>query len=104
MGGSYRGAVLAAAAAAGERAVVLRGTTTGDTAALPGRADVNLLVRNATAGANGSVILMHVNLPYAQQTLPRIIAYYRVRGFSFVTLDQMFRVTGPVPFPSTGTR
>jgi peptidoglycan/xylan/chitin deacetylase (PgdA/CDA1 family) len=42
---------------------------------------------------------MHANLPYTQLALPRIIAYYRERGFEFVTLGQMFGVPGPVPFP-----
>jgi peptidoglycan/xylan/chitin deacetylase (PgdA/CDA1 family) len=99
MGGSWNTTVLAAAAAAKERAVVLWDATTGDTGRLPGRADVDLLVRNATRGTDGSIILMHANLPYTQQALPRIIAYYRERGFEFVTLGQMFGVPGPVPFP-----
>lgn len=99
MGGSWNTAVLAAAAAAKERAVVLWDATTGDTGRLPGRTDVDLLVRNATRGTDGSIILMHANLPYTQQALPRIIAYYRERGFEFVTLGQMFGVPGPVPFP-----
>lgn len=99
MGGSWNTTVLAAAAAAKERAVVLWDATTGDTGRLPGRTDVDLLVRNATRGTDGSIILMHANLPYTQQALPRIIAYYRERGFEFVTLGQMFGVPGPVPFP-----
>jgi peptidoglycan-N-acetylglucosamine deacetylase len=98
-GGSWNVTVLAAVAAAGERAVVLWDTTTGDTAPMPGRSNVDQLVHNATRGTNGSIILMHANLPYTQQALPRIIAYYRERGFEFVTLGQMFAVPGPVPFP-----
>jgi len=97
-GGAWNPTVLAAAAAAGERAVVLWSATTGDTAPLPGRSDVDRLVRDAIKGSNGGIILMHANLPYTQQALPRIIAYYRERGFDFVTLGQMFRVPGPVPF------
>jgi peptidoglycan/xylan/chitin deacetylase (PgdA/CDA1 family) len=103
LGGAWNGTVLSAAAAAGERAVVLWDTTTGDSAALPWRTSVDLLVRNATRGTNGSIILMHANQPYTQQALPRIIASYRARGFEFVTLGQMFGVDGPVPFPP-GTR
>ena len=99
MGGAWNQTVLKAAAAAGQRAVVLWDATTGDTAAAPGRTKVNLLVHNATLGRNGSIILMHANLPYTQQALPQIIAYYRARGFEFVTLGQMFGVPGPVPFP-----
>jgi peptidoglycan/xylan/chitin deacetylase (PgdA/CDA1 family) len=98
-GGSWDMAVLAAAAAAGERAVVLWCATTADTAPMPSRSKVDLLVRNATRARNGGIILMHANLPYTQLALPRIIAYYRDRGFAFVTLGQMFGVPGPVPFP-----
>jgi peptidoglycan/xylan/chitin deacetylase (PgdA/CDA1 family) len=98
-GGSWNGLVLAAAAAAGERAVVLWCATTADTAPMPGRSNVDLLVHNATKARNGGIILMHANLPYTQLALPRIIAYYRERGFEFVTLGQMFGVPGPVPFP-----
>jgi peptidoglycan/xylan/chitin deacetylase (PgdA/CDA1 family) len=99
-GGAWNGDVLTAAAAAGERAVVLWDLTDGDTAPLPGRANVSLLVKNATKGVNGSILLMHANLPYAQQALPLEIAYYRAKGYEFVTLGQMFGVKGPVPFPS----
>jgi peptidoglycan/xylan/chitin deacetylase (PgdA/CDA1 family) len=98
-GGSWDRAVLAASAAAGERAVVLWSATTGDTAPMPSRSRVDLLVRNATKAGNGGIILMHANLPYTQLALPRIIAYYRSHGFEFVTLGQMFGVPGPVPFP-----
>jgi peptidoglycan/xylan/chitin deacetylase (PgdA/CDA1 family) len=98
-GGSWSRTVLAAAAAAGERAVVMWSATTGDTAPWPSRSRVDLLVRNATRTGNGGIILMHANLPYTQLALPRIIAYYRSRGFEFVTLGQMFGIPGPVPFP-----
>jgi len=98
-GGSWTPSVLAAAAASGERAVVLWSATTGDTAPMPGRSNVDDLVRNATKGTSGAIILMHANLPYTQLALPRIIAYYRARGFEFVTLGQMFGVAGPIPFP-----
>jgi peptidoglycan-N-acetylglucosamine deacetylase len=98
MGGLWNQEVLEAAAAAGERAVVLWDTTAGDTAGLPGRADIDLLVRNATKGTNGSIVLMHANLPYTQQALPRIIAAYRARGFTFVTVGQLLGIRGPVPF------
>jgi peptidoglycan-N-acetylglucosamine deacetylase len=101
-GGSWARVVLAAAAAAGERAVVLWSATTADTAPMPSRSRVDLLVRNATKAGNGGIILMHANLPFTQLALPRIIAYYRSRGFEFVTLGQLFHVPGPVPFPPAG--
>lgn len=98
-GGAWNGDVLTAAAAAGERAVVLWDLTDGDTAPLPGRANISLLIKNAEKGIYGSILLMHANLPYAQQALPAEIAYYRAKGYEFVTLGQMFGVPGPVPFP-----
>ena len=96
-GGAYDATVLAAAQAAGERALVLWDTTDGDT----GRPydDIVLIERHAEQGHGGSILLMHANLPYAQQALPSIIAWYRARGYTFVTLGQLFGVPGPVPFP-----
>lgn len=98
MGGLWNQKVLEAAAAADQQAVVLWDTTSGDSARLPGRADIDLLVRNATRGTSGSIVLMHANLPYTQQALPRIIAAYRARGFTFVTVGQLLGIRGPVPF------
>ena len=97
-GGEYDATVLAAAEAAGERALVLWDTTDGDT----GRPhdDIALLEYHAEQGHDGSILLMHANLPYAQQALPSIIAWYRARGYTFVTLGQLFGVPGPVPFPA----
>ena len=99
MGGSWNQLVLGAATTAGEQAVVLWDTTDGDTAPAPSRTKVDLLVRDATRGIKGSIILMHANLPYAQQALPQIIAYYKARGYEFVTIGQMLGIPGPVPFP-----
>ena len=99
MGGSWNNTVLKAAAAAGEQAVALWDVTDGDTAAMPGRANIATLVANATQGGPGSIILMHANLPYAQQALPQIIEYYLSRGYTFVTLGQLFGIDGRVPYP-----
>jgi len=74
--------VLEAGAAARQHAVVLWDTTSGDSARIPGRSDVDLLVPNPIRGTNGSIILMHANLRYAQQALPGIIAAYRARCFN----------------------
>lgn len=99
-GGSWDENVLTGAEVAGERAVVLWDTTDGDAAPPPGSEDVRLLVHNATEGLPGSIILMHANLPYAQQALPQIITYYANAGFRFVTVGQMLGIPGPVPFAS----
>lgn len=95
-GGAWNATVLAGAAAAGECGVVRWDITTGDTGGGP--SDVAQLVRNGEEGRPGSILLMHANLPYAQQALPAIIAFYRARGYTFVTLGQMFGIGGPVPF------
>ena len=99
MGGSWNQTALNAASAAGERVMALWDISDGDTAALPYRANVDHLVANAIQGGPGSVLLMHANLPYAQQALPRIIEYYQSKGYTFVTLGQMFGLGGPVPYP-----
>jgi peptidoglycan/xylan/chitin deacetylase (PgdA/CDA1 family) len=93
-GGAVDEMVLQAAAAAGERAVVTWDTTLGDT----GRGSVAELIANGVRGTNGSIVLMHANHDLTQLALPAVIANYRARGFSFVTLGQLFGVPGPVPF------
>jgi peptidoglycan/xylan/chitin deacetylase (PgdA/CDA1 family) len=68
-GGAWNTTVLAAA---GECGVVRWDIATGDTGGDP--SDVAQLVRNGEQGRTGSILLMHANLPYAQQALPAIIA------------------------------
>ncbi len=96
-GGAVDEMVLRAAAAAGERAVVTWDTTLGDT----GRGSVAELIANGIRGIDGSIVLMHANHDLTQLALPAVIANYRARGFSFVTLGQLFGVPGPVPFGPT---
>jgi hypothetical protein len=78
---------------------VLWDVTSGDTSRMPLRANVDYLVRSALRGKDGDVLLLHANLPYTTEALPRIIAGYRARGFDFVTVGQLYGVSGPVPFP-----
>ena len=94
--GSWDRTVLVAAAAAGQRAVVLWDTTFGDT----GRGGVDQLIANAERGTNGSIVLMHANAGLTQQALPAVIASYRARGFTFVTVGQLLGIPGPAPFTS----
>jgi peptidoglycan-N-acetylglucosamine deacetylase len=76
--------VVRAATAAGFKAVVMWDVDARDWEGWsPGR-----LVRNATRGTNGSIVVMHA-LPATVRVLPRIIHYYRQRGFRFVTVPQM---------------
>jgi len=95
-GGHYNSITLQAAAAAGERALVNWDTDEGD--ADGDYTNVARLISLGEQGENGSIILMHANAGYTTAALPSIIAYYRQRGFTFVTLGQLLGVPGPVPF------
>jgi peptidoglycan/xylan/chitin deacetylase (PgdA/CDA1 family) len=95
-GGYVDTLVLQAADAAGERYVVKWDTDDGDTAR--NGDNVPLIIANAEKGGPGSILLVHANRPYTQQALPAIIAFYRTRGFAFVTLGQMLGIEGPVPY------
>ena len=95
-GGDYNSVTLQAAAAAGERAVVDWDTDEGD--ADGDYTNIDRLISMGEQGQNGSIILMHANGGYTTAALPSIIAYYRNRGFTFVTLGQLLGVPGPVPY------
>jgi peptidoglycan/xylan/chitin deacetylase (PgdA/CDA1 family) len=95
-GGHYNSITLQAAAAAGERAVVDWDTDEGD--ADGDYTNIARLISLGERGVNGSIILMHANGGYTTAALPSIIAYYRNRGFTFVTLGQLLGVPGPVPY------
>jgi peptidoglycan/xylan/chitin deacetylase (PgdA/CDA1 family) len=60
-----------------------------------GVASVAQEVANATTGSNGSIVLMHCGAPLTPLALPAIIDAYRGRGFSFVTIPQMFGLNAP---------
>ena len=94
-GGKWNETLQSAAAAVGYQAVVIWDTTFGDT----GGRDVPQLVLNGTRGINGSIVLMHANNSWSAEALPLVIASYRARGFSFVTLGELLGVPGPVPYP-----
>jgi len=84
------------AAAAGFPYVVLWDTTAADTAERP---TVGSVVRSATAGRSGSIVLLHAGPLVTPRALPAIIARYRARGFRFVTLPEMLGMPpgGPPP-------
>lgn len=52
--------------------------------------------RNATAGRAGSIVLMHIGPDMTPRILGRVIASYRARGFTFVTVPQL---VPPLPAP-----
>jgi len=95
-GGNWNQTVLNAAAATGQRAVVLWDTSLGDT----GSGTVDQMISNGIRGINGSIVLMHANRDISAQALPSVIAYYRSRGFTFVTVGQLLGIPGPVPYAS----
>lgn len=74
------------AAAAGFPYIVLWDTTAADTTRRP---TVGGVVRDATAGRSGSIVLLHAGPRVTPRALPAIIARYRARGFRFVTLPEM---------------
>ena len=74
------------AAAAGFPYVVLWDTTGNDTTR---HATVASVVRGATAGRSGSIVLLHAGPAVTPQALPAVIARYRARGFRFVTLPEL---------------
>ena len=102
-GGSYNADTLRAAAAAGFNTVLLWDTSDEDTAI----SDIHKEIADAERGTNGSVILMHCGPSTTPYVVPDVIKFYRDRGFTFVTVAQMFGVpyagppisfaAGPIP-------
>jgi peptidoglycan/xylan/chitin deacetylase (PgdA/CDA1 family) len=84
-----------AASAAGESHVVLWDVDTMDWTGL----SVSAIVSRAVAGRSGSIVLMHTSPANTANALRTIIGRYRARGFTFVTIGQMFGIEGAVPFP-----
>jgi len=90
--GSYDRRVLQVAAGAGYPLMVGWDVDSKDQSGVPG---VSEEIANATAGTGGSIVLMHCGSPLTPLALPTIIDRYRVRGFSFVTIPQMFGLPSP---------
>jgi peptidoglycan/xylan/chitin deacetylase (PgdA/CDA1 family) len=86
------------AAAAGFPCIVLWDTTASDTTRGATVADV---VRGASAGRSGSIVLLHAGPAVTPRALPVIIERYRARGFRFVTIPELLGasagVVAPVP-------
>jgi peptidoglycan/xylan/chitin deacetylase (PgdA/CDA1 family) len=93
-GGAWNRTTLLAAAATGQRDVVLWDVDTRDWSD-PSPA---LLASRALAGLPGSIILMHASLDNTPAALPMIIAGYRARGYGFVTIGTLLGIGGPVPY------
>ena len=85
--GTYDESVLEVAMDLGYRDIILWDTSSADTSTA---ATVRSVVRNATRGKNGSIVLMHCGPPVTPRALPAIIRDYRARGFRLVGLDELF--------------
>jgi peptidoglycan/xylan/chitin deacetylase (PgdA/CDA1 family) len=90
----------AAAAAAGFPAIVLWDVTGGDTNRRAGDATV---LANASAGRPGSIVLLHAGPSVTPRILPALIAGYRARGFTFVTVPDLLGIANTgVDLPTVG--
>jgi peptidoglycan/xylan/chitin deacetylase (PgdA/CDA1 family) len=102
-GGNYNADTLRAAADTGFNTVLLWNVSDGDTA----MSNISQEIAAAETGGNGSVILMHCGPGTTPSVVPSVIAYYRAKGFNFVTVGEMFGVPyagpamsfapGPIP-------
>ena len=94
----------AAASAAGFPTIVLWDVTGGD--ATLGATDASVLA-NASVGRPGSIVLLHAGPSVTPRILPALIASYRARGFTFVTVPELLGIatpgTGPLPGDGTST-
>ena len=92
----------AAASAAGFPTIVLWDVSGGD--ATLGATDASVLA-NASAGRPGSIVLLHAGPSITPRILPALIASYRARGFTFVTVPELLGIATPGtgPLPGDGT-
>ena len=92
--GDYDDGTRFAAAQDGEQAIVLWDVDTRDWTGISWRS----IAARASAGTNGSIVIMHTSATNTVTALPTIIARYRARGFTFVTIGQLLGIDGPTPF------
>jgi peptidoglycan-N-acetylglucosamine deacetylase len=98
--GSYDARVLAAAANQGFPTVLLWDATAGDSG---GRHAYGSVLRGATSGVNGSVVLLHAGPSVTADVLREAIRSYKARGFRFVTVPELLgakRAPWPTPTPA----
>lgn len=94
--GAYNTTTRRAAAAAGFPTLLMWDTSFADSSRRTngGLWPLSAYFRAATKGTDGSVILGHCGSPVDYQILKSVIANYRARGFTFVTIPQMFHLPG----------
>ena len=92
----------AAAAVAGFPTIVLWDVTGGDASL---RASDASVLANASAGRPGSIVLLHAGPSVTPRILPALIARYRARGFTFVTVPELLGIasTWVAPPPAGGS-
>jgi peptidoglycan/xylan/chitin deacetylase (PgdA/CDA1 family) len=93
-GGAFDRTTRLAAAAVGERAVVIWDVDTRDWSGL----GAGSIASRALDGQSGSIVLMHTYPDATAAALPTIIAGYRERGFAFVTIGTLLGLGGSVPY------
>jgi peptidoglycan/xylan/chitin deacetylase (PgdA/CDA1 family) len=96
--GDYDSTTLAVALDAGYPTVVLWDSTDLDTTGTRSTAAMTAAAERAT---NGSILLVHGGPDLTPVILPGVIAHYRARGFTFVTLPVLLGLEpGPKPTPA----
>jgi peptidoglycan/xylan/chitin deacetylase (PgdA/CDA1 family) len=91
--GAYDSDVLRVAGGLGYR-TILWNTSGGDTAAGATTASV---IRNATRGGSGAIVLLHCGPSMTPAAVGPIIDSYRARGYRLVGLDEMLGLAPPSP-------
>ena len=92
--GAWNGDTLIAAEAAGYSKFMIWDTTDSDTSQL---GNDTSHFHDAVRGQAGSIVLMHCGPGITPRILPQVIASYRQRGFTFVTVPQLLGMPGPTP-------
>ena len=87
--GAYDGATLKAAAGAGFPTIALWDTSDRDTSQAGTVAEMRAA---AERGTDGSIVLLHCGPNATPYLLPDVIASYRARGFTFVTIPEILGI------------
>lgn len=88
-GGKYNTAIAEQIASAGYQTIVMWDVDTRDWAG----ASVATIIARGIRGTNGSIVLMHAGPVNTPKALPSIIANYRKRGFTFVTVPELLGIS-----------
>ena len=90
--GAWNATTIQVAHEAGFPTVILWDTTVLDG---QGRHSAGQMRQAGEHGANGSILLTHGGPPQTPTILPSIIAFYRSRGFRFVTIGELLGLVAP---------